>query len=92
MEYIKYLQKAIKGFDKENVLTEEQTVRMSESLAHFTFAAITKFIAGQKDHGGDLRDRNLMHELAQEQIDSFWYGPFGAMSWPDKDKEEPRHD
>jgi len=74
----------INKLDFYNRLTTEVKRNMARSLAAFTEQSVTKFIAGQKEHGGDLRDRNLPAELSAEQIDSFWYGPFGAMNWPAK--------
>jgi len=74
----------ITKLDCYNRLTTEVKRNMARSLAAFTEQSVTKFIAGQKEHGGDLRDRNLPAELSAEQIDSFWYGPFGAMNWPAK--------
>ena len=78
------LEDYISKLDFYNRLTPEVKRNMATSLASFTEQSVTKFIAGQKEHGGDLRDRNLSTELAAEQIDSFWYGPFGAMNWPAK--------
>lgn len=59
---------------------------MSESLMIFTKRATEKFIKGQKEHGGDIRDRNLPSELAQEVLDIFWYT--SAQSWPSVNKIE----
>lgn len=53
---------------------------MSDDLVRFVEKAIEKFIKGQVEHGGDIRDRNLDHELMQETIDSFWYN--SAKKWP----------
>lgn len=74
----------ISAVDSKHSLTEEVKRNMAHSLAAFIEIGVDKFIAGQKEHGGDLRDRNLVDELGAEQIDSFWYGPFGAMNWPVK--------
>lgn len=78
------LEDYISKLDIKNNLTAEVKRNMARSLASFTELSVSKFIAGQAEHGGDLRDRDLSKELAAEQIDSFWYGPFGAMSWLDK--------
>jgi hypothetical protein len=42
---------------------------------------VNKFIKGQQEHGGDIRDRKLDDELYQEQIDTFWYN--AARYWKD---------
>lgn len=76
------------ALDKENVLTPDTVLNMVRSLQGFTVTAIQKFIKGQKEHGGKLIDRPLIAELAMEQVDSFWYGPFGAMSWPTDSKDD----
>lgn len=59
--------------DITNSLTYLDTVDMSEDLNRFVRFAIEKFVAGQREHGGKLIDRNLILELEKEQIDSFWY-------------------
>jgi hypothetical protein len=53
---------------------------MSDSLTAFVLAAIDKFEKGQKEHGGDLRDRNHNKEILNEILDIFWYRE--ASSWP----------
>ena len=78
----------ILALDKDNVLTQDTVKNMVRSLQGFTVTAIQKFIKGQKEHGGKITDRRLMEELGMEQIDSFWYGPFGAMSWPTDSKDD----
>ena len=70
----------IRELDHDRVLTPQMILLMGESLRKFTDAAIIKFIAGQKEHGGDIRERNLEHEIFCEHIDLFWY--HAAMSWP----------
>ena len=83
----------IRARDFDNIVSEEISALMAISLENFTVRAIDKFVAGQKEHGGDIRNRNLGIEFAQEVIDQFWYGPFGAMSWPKKsDNNQPQHD
>jgi len=53
---------------------------MAISLTNFVVAAIEKFQKGQQEHGGDIRDRDLKHEITQETIDLFWYNE--AQKWP----------
>ena len=53
---------------------------MAISLTNFVVAAIDKFEKGQAEHGGDIRDRDLKHEITQETIDLFWYNE--AQKWP----------
>lgn len=52
---------------------------MACSLACFVFDAIDKYEKGQKEHGGDVRDRNLKSEICKETIDLFWYNE--ALDW-----------
>lgn len=35
--------------------------------------ALAKFAAGQREHGGDIRDRDLEHDESQEIMDLFLY-------------------
>ena len=44
------------------------------SLSEFVQEAITKFIDGQKEHGGDFREVDHHAEAKKERTDSFWYG------------------
>lgn len=68
------------------VVSEEVIQNMTNSLTSFVNNSSVKFLKGQIEHGGDIRDRDLYNELAQENYDSFWYGPLGAMGWPKKTK------
>lgn len=61
---------------------------MATSLTDFTMAATEKFIKGQKEHGGDIRDRDLDSEMALELLDLFWYN--SAKSWPSINKIETK--
>lgn len=78
----------IDSVDNLKVLAPDVKCNMARSLAIFAEHAIEKFIKGQKEHGGYIRDRDLMAELYAEQIDSFWYGPHGAMSWTIKQEDK----
>lgn len=43
------------------------------ALAEEVDAILLKFAAGQRKHGGDIRDRNMMAELQQEIRDALVY-------------------
>lgn len=60
-------------------LVQQRQVEMRTSLVAFVVDAVDKFVAGQKEHGGDLCDRDLEKELRMERIDEFWYGE--ARGW-----------
>lgn len=64
----------IDKLDYDRDLTTEQKLLMAKSLEKFCIRAINKFIAGQKHHGGDIRNRDLAEEMANEHVDMFWYG------------------
>ena len=70
----------ISSMDYDCVLTAEAKILMSKSLHAFMIDSINKFIKGQKEHGGDIRERDLDSEMRQEHIDLFWYQ--SAKSWP----------
>lgn len=42
-------------------------------LAQWCEDAMLKFADGQREHGGDLRDRDVEADARQEDIDRFWY-------------------
>ncbi len=68
--------------DIANKVSRKVQKEMAISLSNFIVNATRKFIAGQKEHGGDIRDRDLDKEISQEQIDLFWY--LSAKQWPKK--------
>lgn len=68
--------------DVDRILSQDTIDKMSYSLAVFQCKAIAKFIKGQKEHGGNLADRNLDEEISMECIDTFWYNE--AKAWKDK--------
>lgn len=70
----------INNLDHDKVLTPEAKLLMAKSLMKFNHDAIRKFIAGQKEHGGDIRERDLKQEMYKEHIDLFWY--HAADTWP----------
>lgn len=61
---------------------------IAASLAGFCCDAIRKYADGQIYHGGDIRDRHLKIEAADEFIDLFWYS--SAMGWEDLTEEAKR--
>ena len=63
-------------------LSKEIKECMASSLYTFVQNAIQKYADGQREHGGDIRDRNLLNEINHETIDLFWYQE--AMRWPKK--------
>lgn len=74
------LAKYIDGLDEQNELNIHVRENMAVSLAAFFESAVTKFIAGQREHGGDLTKRNLDEEVRKEHVDMFWYSY--AKDWP----------
>lgn len=60
-------------------LEDRRLFEMRTSLVAFVVDAVDKYVAGQKEHGGDLCDRDLEKELRMERIDEFWYGE--ARGW-----------
>lgn len=68
-----YLSNLISNKDTEDILDIETIEFMSETLATFINEAIDKFIKGQKEHGGNIKDRDLNKEINNEVIDLFWY-------------------
>jgi hypothetical protein len=60
----------------------EQVDLMTRSLTVFVERAVDKYMKGQKEHGGDIRDRDLTAEILNEQIDQWWYSQ--AMIWKEQ--------
>ena len=52
--------------DCDRVLYNDDKLDMTNDLVQFVEDSITKFIKGQKEHGGKLIDRNLSKDIAQE--------------------------
>ena len=63
----------IEQLDTKKILSTKSRYWMSKQLENFVHASVTKFIKGQREHGGDLLDRDPIIDLHQEIIDSFWY-------------------
>lgn len=67
--------------DPTNAVSQEIRYQMSQSLENDVHTKILKFVAGQKEHGGDIRDRDLSFEIHCEMIDMFWYKE-ALFRWP----------
>lgn len=52
---------------------------LAKALTDFVIDATNKFVAGQKEHGGLITDRDLDHEINMEHLDLFWY--LAAKQW-----------
>ena len=76
-----HIRHIIRTHPEGHLLTPIVQEHMANSLSDFTLHAVNKFIEGQKEHGGDIRDRNLSKEFNKELIDLIWY--WMASSWDD---------
>lgn len=56
-------------FDKDSVMSASQRENFASSLSMFCQDTTLKFIKGQKEHGGDIRDRNMDDEMYAEIMD-----------------------
>lgn len=59
--------------DHSRALDHEQITQMAEALELFIYRAIEKYVVGQREHGGNIIDRDLSLEIDHELIDLFWY-------------------
>jgi hypothetical protein len=59
--------------DKRLSLTKKDRDTLCLDLHTFLIASIDKYIAGKKEHGGSLDDRNCLEELYKELIDGVQY-------------------
>lgn len=73
MSILQTIVKEILDSDREHILDSVTKAKMAISLNTFVIESIEKFIKGQKEHGGNLVDRDLAKEISQETIDLFWY-------------------
>ncbi len=55
------------------ILNAERRARLALELSHFVMEAIAKYHKGQREHGGDIIDRDLDHEIDNEIIDLMFY-------------------
>lgn len=76
--------------DKDNEISNPDKIKMADSLSLFCFNAISKFLIGQKKHGGKIIDKDLDHEFNQEFIDMFWY--MNAKIWKQNEKEKSKNE
>jgi len=74
------ISKEIDRLDSNKVLIKDVRTYMSQSLYNFIYDSIYKYIKGQNEHKGDIRERNLKEEIINETIDIFWYSE--AQNWP----------
>jgi len=71
----------INSLDINHVISKEVRENMAFSLTRFLEHSIAKYIKGQEEHGGDIRDRDLAFEIEQEFYDTFWYNE-AMHNWP----------
>jgi hypothetical protein len=67
--------------DADELINPNIAEHMANSLTDFVELAIKKFVVGQREHGGDIRTKNLNVELYKEMLDMFWYRE--AQYWND---------
>lgn len=48
-------------------------LKIISQLQSFVNSAVTKYVAGQKEHGGKLEDRACFQEMHNEILDLVWY-------------------
>ena len=70
---MKEIEKLIEILDKDNILSQLTRDKINIALTRFVEKSILKFIVGQKEHGGNLEDRNLDEEIYNEILDLHWY-------------------
>lgn len=54
-------------------LSPENQQFVIDNIESFAYRAVDKYVKGQKEHGGNLWDRDCLAESIQENIDLFWY-------------------
>ncbi len=65
---------AVKALDlTEEPLNDIKKEQLAAWLADFTTKAVSKYIKGQLEHGGNITDRDLIAEMGNEIIDQFFY-------------------
>jgi hypothetical protein len=55
------------------VLDSQSIANLTNSLCEFACRGAEKYIRGQKEHGGNIADRDLFKELQNEIIDAWHY-------------------
>lgn len=88
IEIYKAILDHIECVDKFNDLNKENRERMATSLTRFSEQAIIKYIQGQKEHGGDITEKNLDKEIDQEIIDIFWYN--NGRRWKEQNEKSSK--
>lgn len=64
---------ALENHPDKELVPYLRRIAMRDSLHAFVLDAINKYYKGQREHGGDITDRNLYEEVRHEQIDQFWF-------------------
>lgn len=59
---------------KKVELSTEVQLNMAFTLANYIVVSVDKYIKGQLEYGGDIRNKDLVLEREMESIDSMWYG------------------
>jgi hypothetical protein len=71
----------IRMHDPKYVLNPHVRKHLEHTMTMLVHDMTEKFIKGQLEHGGDIRDRNLKKELRNEIIDLLFYS--AAQDWKD---------
>tara|TARA_S200002703_G_scaffold59671_2_gene51701 strand:+ start:1678 stop:1890 length:213 start_codon:yes stop_codon:yes gene_type:complete len=54
-------------------ITEAQAESMDQALKRFQILAENKYMAGQKEHGGNLWEKPNLLDHAEEEVLDLWY-------------------
>lgn len=73
---IEALKLAVSAVVQSRGLPSATEIELTENLTNFVVCSVDKFVKGQKEHGGDIRDRDLNREMMNEIIDLFHYLSF----------------
>ena len=65
--------------DYGDIIDIEERRLMASSLSVFVTKAVDKYFKGQKEHGGNITDKDLNAEIQNEITDLMWYN--FANSW-----------
>lgn len=65
--------KLIDMLDHDKVVCKEDKLIMAKDIGDFVLASIGKYVAGQKEHGGRLINRDIDKDITNEIIDLFHY-------------------
>lgn len=73
------LNEMIWKLDGGKILSFADKIRLNNILKEFLVSSVSKFIQGQKEHGGKLIERDLDRDISEELIDLFWYHSFNKL-------------